>query len=247
MFDDEPMQPKTKVEYGTGRTILGGLVPLGGAVFPLLTLLGRERTEPWVLGTGLGFSAVVFVLWAYVVLVPPFRAHMRARRQATLSKPNSDALRSLLSAVMELLSLHYTLSPFYIWHRVSNDSASTIRMDIGYFESIRNWITHCVHIAEDRVQVNKEDAVGASLAVAACCRLAERARDDIQAHARKIRTDETELTPELRDWQLARETFNDRMRRMAELFEHINHENQARCVTHLPLLSPIDTFPSTRG
>jgi len=225
-------------EEHSNKSWVKQLLPIVGLVFAILAFFA-DGFPVWVTATAVTIGAALVFAWLLSEAGWIGKAIKLRWFRTKLSKEQAVRLSILLDDISNLMSFSYTLSPFYVWHNCSNNHSSLIRMNYGYLNSINSWIIDLKEKFDDP-GINNLLLLGSlSKAVSESTLLAQCVERELEELLRNDGITEQERSRILKEWDSAKNHFNQWIDKWRTLFKEINKTTKIKCVEYFRPLEMI--------
>jgi hypothetical protein len=215
------------------------LLPVVGVMFTVLAFFATGFPE-WVTRTAVIVGAMLLLAWLFEEAGWIGRAIKHRLFRSKLRHEQSIKLCILLDDINNQFSTNCVHSPFYIWHRISNDYCDHIRMDYNYHGAIHTWLNDLKAQFEDPAFNSFLLFASLSKAVAEANRLAERVENDIEKTFLLEEVEEQDRKRLRKEWDSAKTGFNQWVSDWKILFKELNHSHKLGCVEYFRPLELVE-------
>lgn len=225
-------------EETSDKNWLKQLLPVVGVMFPILAFF-PNGFPVWVTITAVIIGVLLVLAWLLSEAGWLGRAIKFRWFRSKLTKEQAVRLSVLLDDVNNLMSYSYTLSPFYVWHNCSNSYSSILRMNYNYFSSIHSWMDDLRGKLENPGINNLLLLSSLSKAISGTTKLAEFVEHEIEELLRKEEITAQERARILKEWDSAKNHFNQWIDKWRTLFKEINKTTNVNCIEYFHSLEMI--------
>ena len=225
-------------EESRDNSRLRELLPIVGIVFSFLAFYSKGYPS-WVTATATGIGLLLVLAWLFSESGWIGKAIKFRWFRSKLPDDQAVRLSVLLDDVSNEMSYSYTLSPFYVWHNCSNNHSNITRINYHYFYSMQCWMDDL----REKFDAPSIDNIlllnTLSKAVSETTKLAEAIEKEIEDLLRNEELTDQDRSRILKEWDSARNHFNQWIDKWGTLFREINKTKNLNCVDYFRPLKMI--------
>ena len=223
----------------TKQTLFVRLLPLCGVLIAIFALFSKN--VPVVVQWLAGAVALILVL-AWLFAETGWIGGLIKRRlfPSKLSNDHKVRLARLLGDVNDNFSYSCIHSPFSVWHNISNDFGSDIRMNYGYHGAIQFWVADLKDQIENQAVNVFLLLPSLSKAISESTKLAEEVQRDLEEAFRLEKVTEQKAISLRKQWDSSKTHFNQWVSDWQSLFKELNHAHGLNCVEYFRPLEMVE-------
>lgn len=186
------------------------------------------------------FASVVAIGWLAGQLLDPLKAVFASFRRCKLPDSYLRKIRRLLGERQNIFSWSYVFSPYFVWHQVANKRGSGVLLIEQYTNALSFWI---MDIEE---QIGKSSALlpahvlSLRKSISATAASVDFVAREVDRGIQNLASEPGTVASLKREWNGAREHFNQWVREWDNLFNEMDQEFALGIGGHSTPIPPLE-------
>lgn len=225
---------------GSTENLFQRLLPLSSALFVCLAILAADSVPNYIVWIAGGVAIILSLAWLFSEIGWAGKILKAWLVRERITKDQLSRLSVLLDDVNSYMSDSYTLSPFYIWHSLSNKHYKYNLKSYRHHEAVKCWIEDIKEKIE-RPEINNIFLIDSlSKAVSEMSKLAEQVEKDLEFVFLLEECSEQDKKDLRKQWDSSRLVFNHWINDWKVLFKEINKTVDAQCTEYFRPLKMVE-------
>lgn len=215
------------------RSIFQKLMPLTSSLLIVVGMFADGRMSGWYGYAAWAIAVVLLIAWlvteiSWAKVTGPVRVFLSG--SSKLSKAEVGKVRVLMDETAALLSDSFSLSPMCVWHSAANKFHVEVVKAYDYQAAVGAWFLDLRESVSSGSHVDIRLLKSISINISELSKLAVRAQADMEKIAASSNLDERGKKVLIKEWDAARDYFNNVIARWRTLFKEVNGLKRSGCV-----------------